>query len=70
MENSPFVDAFPIGKGGFVQLTYPKPNVLTFGQYIKCFPKKVSLFISREFGEVSQSFILVYWSVQGFDSND
>ena len=36
-------------------LTYPKPNFLTFGQYIKCVPPQKELVISREFGEVSMS---------------
>ena len=35
------------------KLTYPKPNFLTFGQYIKNgSPKKFNFFISREFAEV------------------
>ena len=36
---------FCIGSMGglyiYLHLTYPKPNFLTFGQYIKWFPKKV-----------------------------
>ena len=36
----------------------PKPNFLTFGQYIKWFPKKVEhfLFPGRDFGEVDEPF--------------